>query len=135
YYDRVREMVRRLAVDEVVFTGHVDDDDLLACYGLADVFLCLSEHEGYCVPLVEAMALRVPVIAYDAGAVGETLRGGGVLLAEKPPEAVAALLDRLVSDDELRRRVLASQARAVEDVRGTDFGRLLLDRLRPVLGA
>ena len=64
-------------MDEVVFTGHVDDDELLACYRWRDLFLCLSEHEGFCVPLLEAMVFGLPVVAYDAGAVRETLRGGG----------------------------------------------------------
>jgi len=76
YFDRLQELVRELRVDEVVFTGHVDDDELYACYRAADVFLCLSEHEGFCVPLQEAMHFGLPVVAYDAGAVRETLRGG-----------------------------------------------------------
>ena len=84
-----------LGVEEVVFTGHVDDDELYAYYRLADVFLCLSEHEGFCVPLQEAMHFGLPVIAYDAGAVRETLHGGGVLLQDKRPELVAELLDRV----------------------------------------
>ena len=71
---------RRCALDEVVFTGHVDDDELLRLLPAADLFLCLSEHEGFCVPLQEAMHFGLPVVAYDAGAVRETLHGGGVLL-------------------------------------------------------
>ena len=55
YFDRLQELVRELRVDEVVFTGQVDDDELYAYYRLADVFLCLSEHEGFGVPLLEAM--------------------------------------------------------------------------------
>jgi L-malate glycosyltransferase len=134
YYDRLQEMVRELRVDEVVFTGHVDDDDLIACYRAADLFLCLSEHEGFCVPLQEAMALGVPVLAYDAGAVKETLLGGGLLMAgEKKPEEVAGLVDAVVRVPELRQSILASQARALERLRGTDFRALLLDRLAPVL--
>jgi len=134
YHDRLQEMVRARAVEEVVFTGQVDDDDLLACYASAEVFLCLSEHEGFCVPLLEAMAFSVPVIAYDAGAVRETLRGGGVLLREKEPALVAGLVHRVLTDDALRARVLKTQAGAMAQVRGTDFGALLLDRLAPVLG-
>ena len=60
YFDRLQELVRELRVDEVVFTGQVDDDELYAYYRLADVFLCLSEHEGFGVPLQEAMLFGVP---------------------------------------------------------------------------
>jgi glycosyltransferase involved in cell wall biosynthesis len=133
YLARLLEMVRDLRLDEVVFTGHVDDDDLLACYSAADLFLCLSEHEGYCVPLVEAMNAGIPVVAYDAGAVRETLRGGGVLLKEKPPELVAELMERVLADDALRLAILETQRRAMDQVRATDFGALLLERLAPVL--
>jgi L-malate glycosyltransferase len=134
YFDRLQEMVRELRLDEVVFTGHVDDDDLLAYYRAADLFLCLSEHEGFCVPLQEAMALGIPVIAYDAGAVKETLHGGGILIeGQKPPEAVAALVDTVLTRSDVRSAVLASQARAVDELRRTDFRALLLDRLAPVL--
>jgi L-malate glycosyltransferase len=133
YYDRLQEMVRSLELDEVVFTGQVDQDDLLACYTVADAFLCLSEHEGFCVPLVEAMAFRLPVIAYDAGAVAETLRGGGILLKEKPPEIVAELIHSVLTDDRLHRSVMATQERAMADLGRTDFGALLLSALAPVL--
>jgi glycosyltransferase involved in cell wall biosynthesis len=133
YLGRLQELVRELRVDEVVFTGQVDDDELYACYRLADAFLCLSEHEGFGVPLQEAMHFGLPVIAYDAGAVRETLRGGGILLQDKPPELVAELLDRVTHGTDLRRAVLASQAKAVAGIRATDFAALLRDRLRPVL--
>jgi glycosyltransferase involved in cell wall biosynthesis len=135
YYDRLQERVRRLGADEVVFTGHVDDDDLRAYYSAGDVFLCLSEHEGYCVPLLEAMAFGLPVIAYDAGAVVETLRGGGILLREKRPEVVAELLGRVQEDGALRAAVLRTQERALAAVRAIDFSSLLQERLAPVLAA
>jgi glycosyltransferase involved in cell wall biosynthesis len=133
YYDRLQERVRRLGADEVVFTGHVDDDDLRGYYSGADLFLCLSEHEGYCVPLIEAMAFGLPVIAYDAGAVAETLRGGGILLREKRPEVVAELLGRVQEDGILRAEVLRTQERALAAVRAIDFSALLQERLAPVL--
>jgi glycosyltransferase involved in cell wall biosynthesis len=133
YFDRLQELVRELRVDEVVFTGQVDDDELYAYYRLADVFLCLSEHEGFGVPLVEAMLFGLPVVAYDAGAVRETLRGGGLLLKDKSPELVAEVLERVLHGGDLRRAVIASQQRAAAEIRATDFGGLVLDRLRPVL--
>jgi glycosyltransferase involved in cell wall biosynthesis len=135
YYDRLQERVRKLGADEVVFTGHVDDDDLRAYYAAGDVFLCLSEHEGYCVPLLEAMAFGLPVIAYDAGAVAETLRGGGILLREKRPEVVAELIGRVREDHDLRAAVLRTQERALDSVRALDFSALLREHLAPLLGA
>jgi glycosyltransferase involved in cell wall biosynthesis len=133
YHARLQEMVSRQGLEGVVFTGHVDQDDLNAYYSLADVFLCLSEHEGYGVPLVEAMSFGVPVIAYAAGAVAETLRGGGLLLEDKRPELVSELLHLVLSDESFREAVLASQRRAMTQLRRADFGALLADRLAPVL--
>jgi glycosyltransferase involved in cell wall biosynthesis len=133
YFDRLNQLVRELRVDEVVFAGHVDDAELVAYYRVAHAFLCLSEHEGFCVPLVEAMHFGVPVIAYDAGAVAETLRGGGVLLRDKRPELVAELVHQVASDATLRAKLLETQARAIAAIRATDFGDLLRQRLRPVL--
>jgi len=134
YFQRLLEMVDYLRLDEVVFTGQVDDDDLAAYYRVADLFLCLSEHEGFCVPLQEAMVYGRPVLAYEAGAVRETLRGGGLLLQDKAPEVVAELVHRVLTDEGLRRQVLLTQERAVRELRATDFGALLQDRLAPVLG-
>jgi glycosyltransferase involved in cell wall biosynthesis len=134
YFDRLQELVRELRVDEVVFTGHVDDDDLMAYYGVSDLFLCLSEHEGFCVPLQEAMHFGLPVVAYDAGAIRETLHGGGILLRDKRPEQVGELVHSVLTDPALKQAVLATQAEAIARIRGTDFGALLHDRLSPVLG-
>jgi glycosyltransferase involved in cell wall biosynthesis len=133
YFDRLQQWVRDLRLSEVVFTGQVDDDELLAFYSVAAAFLCLSEHEGYCVPLVEAMELDVPVLAYDAGAVAETLNGGGVLLKEKQPELVAQLLREVLTNRALREAVLSTQRRAAAAVRATRFDQLVLERLGPLL--
>jgi glycosyltransferase involved in cell wall biosynthesis len=126
-------MVRGFGLDEVVFTGQVDDDELVAYYQAADLFLCLSDHEGFCVPLQEAMHFDLPVVAYDAGAVRETLHGGGVLLREKQAEVVAELIKSVLTEPALRQAVMKTQARAIARIRGTDFGALLRERLAPVL--
>jgi glycosyltransferase involved in cell wall biosynthesis len=136
YRGALEQLARELRVrDQVVFAGHVDDAELAACYSVADLFLCLSEHEGFGVPLVEAMLFRVPVVAYDAGAVAETLGGAGVLLREKHPELVAELAWTLLRDETARRGILAGQDRRVAQLRSTDYGALLLERLGPVLGS
>jgi glycosyltransferase involved in cell wall biosynthesis len=133
YLTALGELIRSLEIGGVVFTGHVDEDELLAYYEVSQLFLCLSEHEGFCVPLIEAMSFGIPIVAYDAGAVAETLRGGGVLLKDKSPELVAEVIHSVLSDAALRQAVLASQERALDEVRRTDFRALLLERLAPVL--
>jgi glycosyltransferase involved in cell wall biosynthesis len=138
YYARLRERAVALGLslaDDVVFTGHLEHDDLLACYAASHLFLCLSEHEGFCVPLLEAMVFGLPVVACDAGAVRETLGGAGVLLEDRDPETVAEVLARLRPDGELRRAVLAGQGRALAALERTDFGALVRERLAPVLDA
>lgn len=75
--------------DRVVFLDSISDEDLASEYAKADIFLCLSEHEGYCVPLLEAMAADLPIIGYDAGAVPETMGDAGLLLTDKTPSLVA----------------------------------------------
>jgi glycosyltransferase involved in cell wall biosynthesis len=100
-----------LTPEEVLFTGHADHADLLACYATADVFVSMSEHEGFGVPLVEAMLTGVPVLARRAAAVEWTLGEGGVTFAGKDLAAVAEMALLLATGGELRSRVLAAQER------------------------
>ncbi len=93
----------------VHFCGHVPFDELLAYYRVADVFVCMSEHEGFCKPLVESMYFDVPIVAYDATAVPYTLGGAGVLVREKRYDVVAEMIDLLVTDADLRQRIIARQ--------------------------
>ena len=116
----------RLGVTDLHMTGHVTNAELAACYDVADVFLCASEHEGFCVPLMEAFHARVPVIAYAATAVPATMDGGGILYRTAIPMHVAGDHRR----DRLRRRaadrVVASQDAALERLRNKDFAGTLL---------
>jgi glycosyltransferase involved in cell wall biosynthesis len=82
--------------DSVEILGGLGGAELLAHWAVADIFVCLSEHEGFCVPVLEAMELGVPVVAYAAAAVPETLGGTGVLLDDKDPLTVAEAVDKVV---------------------------------------
>ena len=104
YERRLRDYTRAMGVRNVTLTGHIPFGELLALYRTASAFLCLSEHEGFCVPLLEAMHFDVPVIAYDAGAVGETLGYGGLLLETKDSERCAETLRRAIGSGELRQK-------------------------------
>lgn len=117
YHAQVRALIDEFQMlpDRFWFTGPVPDEDLAAFYRWADVYVSLSEHEGFCAPLVEAMAADVPVLAYAAGAVPETLGGAGVLFAPKDLEIAAELMATLVYDRPVRDRVLEGQRRRVKD--------------------
>ena len=117
YYATIRALMAeyRLLPDRFVFTGPVPDEELAVYYRRAAVYVSLSEHEGFCVPLVEAMAADVPVLAYSAGAVPDTLGGAGVQFAPKDLEHAAELLGALTFDDDLRAQVLAGQRRRLAD--------------------
>jgi glycosyltransferase involved in cell wall biosynthesis len=117
YYSMIRALMAeyRLLDDRFVFTGAVPDEELAVYYQHAAVYLSLSEHEGFCVPLIEAMAADVPVLAYAAAAVPDTLGGAGVQFAPKDLEYAAELLGALAFDDNLRGQVIAGQRRRLAD--------------------
>ncbi|HSX59135.1 MAG TPA: glycosyltransferase family 4 protein [Tahibacter sp.] len=99
YSRHLRERCAALGIaDHVHFLDNVDDARLKSCWLVADALLMLSEHEGFCVPLVEAMALGVPVVARDRSAIGETLGGAGLLWHDSDPRFYAASLARLARD-------------------------------------
>ncbi len=99
----------------VFFTGSVPLAALVAYYRRASVFCSLSEHEGFGVPLLEAMHLGVPVVAYDAAAVGETVDGGGIRLPRKDLAEAAETCALVVERDDLRKRLVAAGRRRVGD--------------------
>ena len=117
YYAQVQALISefKMLPDRFWFTGPVPDEDLAAFYRWADVYVSLSEHEGFCVPLVEAMAADVPVLAYAAGAVPETLGGAGLLFEPKDLELAAEMLGMLVYDRPVRDRVIDGQRRRLAD--------------------
>ena len=105
----LKKYVKALELEDVVFTGQTSFKAILAYYTLADVFLCMSEHEGFCVPLVESMFFKTPVVAYDSSAIASTLGGSGVLLKEKNPVLTAKVIDRIVNDNEIREEIIKKQ--------------------------
>ena len=116
YLSKLKNFVKKLELeDSVLFTGHVKFNEILAYYRIADVFLCMSEHEGFCVPLVEAMQFQVPIVAFDSSAIGGTLGGSGILLKEKDPLMTAGVIDRLMTDVRLRNQIIEGQKKRLKD--------------------
>jgi glycosyltransferase involved in cell wall biosynthesis len=126
YLAQIHGFIAALGVEDVHILGQVTDEALTALYDVADLFLCASEHEGFCVPIVESFYKRVPVLAYAATAVPATMDGGGVLFTEKHPGRVAALMQSLTGDTPLADDVLLAQDAALDRLRARDFDGTLL---------
>jgi glycosyltransferase involved in cell wall biosynthesis len=126
YLAMLQALIARLGTPDVHFLGHVSNEELTALYDVADLFLCASEHEGFCVPIVEAFYKRIPVLAYAATAVPATMDGGGVLYDTKDALEIARLMDALLDDDRIADAVVASQDAALARLQARDFDRTLL---------
>jgi glycosyltransferase involved in cell wall biosynthesis len=129
----LRELVTELNVPGVHFAGHVSDAQLMAYYRVGHLYLCQSEHEGFCVPLVESMHFGMPIVAYASTGVPGTLDSGGVLLQNKDHVRTAELCARILGDEGLR-SALGARARArLERFRpervAKEFMMVLADRL------
>ena len=123
YYYMLRALIAELGwlQERFVFTGPVPDTELAAYYRSASVYISMSEHEGFGVPLIEAMATDVPVLAYACTAVPDTLGGAGVQFAPKNFELAAELLGELAYDDGVRASVLDGQRRRLQHFTGGRF--------------
>lgn len=119
YYMRLMRYTAKLQLqDSVIFSGHIPFQEILAYYRTADAFVCMSEHEGFCIPLVEAMHFSLPIIAYRSSAVPETLGSGGLCLDTKDGPFAAAAMDRLIRDGAVRKEMLAEQKKILASLSG-----------------
>jgi len=115
YYQKLKEMILQLSLTDVVIPGKVSDKDLNSYYSIADVFLCMSEHEGFCVPLVECMYFNVPIIAYNSTAIPYTLGDSGILVNNKNYCEIAELINMIILDENLHNRLIAKQRETLKN--------------------
>lgn len=127
YYSALLSMADKLEVKNIHFTGHIPEDELVSYFKLADIYLHMSEHEGFCAPVPESFYLNIPVLAFNAGAVKETMNGGGVLVNRKDYLRVAALIDKTVNDKSFRTRLLDRQKKALQKYFKNKTGTILLE--------
>jgi glycosyltransferase involved in cell wall biosynthesis len=132
YASALIDLAGKLGLKDVHFSGHVEFSELLAYYGLADVYLSLSEHEGFGVPILESFYKGIPLVGFKAGAVGETMNGGGVLLTEKDFLRIAALVDAVTTNADLCREIVDGQRRALEKFSRENVSRILLRHVEEV---
>jgi L-malate glycosyltransferase len=121
--------------DAVRFTGHASDATVASAYAEADVLVVTSEHEGFCVPVVEAMAARLPVVAFAQGAVSEVLGGAGVLVSDKNPYALAGAIAALLADAPLRATLEEAGSRRLGELDLVGAADRFVSLLVPLVGA
>ena len=129
YYAMLKMLADDLELDNVCFEGFLNEAELSACYCCADVFVTASHHEGYCMPLIEAMKYEVPVVARDCGGMVDAMGGAGVMFDDLDPVLLGELVAKVMWDDDLASRVLASQEERIERIKG----RNLLDEWSKIL--
>jgi len=132
YLASLHHLINNLGISDVHIFGHVSNAELTACYDLADLFLSASEHEGFCVPLVEAFYKQLPVLAYDAAAVSSTLDGAGVLYKNKDPRHVASIINTVLSDVDIQGDIIDAQDQALVRLQAIDFTTTLLEAIERV---
>lgn len=117
YFDTLKKLVIELCLDnDVIFTGRVPFEQYIAYYKLADVFLCMSAHEGFCIPIVEALYFGIPVIAVNATAVPDTLGGSGLLLDDRDSNKAAKAINKVVTDETFREELLEGEKKRLDEL-------------------
>jgi glycosyltransferase involved in cell wall biosynthesis len=133
YYRWLLDLVDYLGLSNVHFTDRVSQEELNAYYRLADVFVSMSEHEGFGMFLVESMYFDVPVVAYKSTAVPETLGQAGVLVREKDFPVIAEVIHLLISDRDFREAILETQRQRLQDFKKEKVGAQFWRSLAPLL--
>lgn len=114
YHEQLINLIKELDLNDVITTGKVDFKDLIAYYKVADVFVSMSEHEGFCVPLLESMYFELPILAYNSTAIPYTLDGSGVLFNQKRHEEVAEVCHTLISNRSVRNKIIDTQTKRLK---------------------
>ena len=135
YQALVQALARRLGIQDDIFTGSISQSELNAFYASAHIFLCMSEHEGFCIPLIESMVHDVPIMAYAAAAVPETLDGSGILFHEKKWDNIAEMMGKMTEDAGLREAIILKQRERLRRYKSHNLADELKKCLAPLLPA
>ncbi|MFB0519296.1 MAG: glycosyltransferase, partial [Acidobacteriota bacterium] len=119
--------------EQVIFTGHVSPEELVTYYKIADIYLSMSEHEGFCLPLVESMHFKVPIVAYNSTAIPYTLGDAGIRVKVKNIPEIAELCYHLAHNRQLRQRIISDQQRRLRDFETSKLEKLLMRYISEVV--
>jgi len=116
YFLWLKNIIKNIDLKNIIFINDVSDEKLASYYENADIYLSMSEHEGFCIPLVESMFHHVPIVAFDAGAVHETLDHSGILIQEKNYEEIAEIIHLINEDKTLKEKLIKNQNKRLENL-------------------
>lgn len=114
YYSQLKDLVEKLQITDVFFTGHLTFEELVSYYRISHIFITLSEHEGFCVPLLESMYFGIPIVAYNSTAIPHTLGNSGILINNKDPLKTAELMNLLINEPTLRKKIVQTQKKRLQ---------------------
>ena len=131
----LKKLIKELELEnDVVFPGHIKFEEILAFYKVADLFLCMSEHEGFCVPLVESMFFEVPILSYNSSAIKDTLGNSGVLVNKKNYFLISELMNFILLDENIKKEIIKKQNKRLEDFQLEKVEKQLLEFIRRIGG-
>lgn len=135
YSDLLKKLIKELELEnDVVFSGHVKFEEILAFYRVADLFLCMSDHEGFCVPLVESMFFEVPILAYNSSAIKDTLGNSGIIVNKKDYFLISELMNFILSDENIKKEIIKKQNKRLEDFQLEKIEKQLLEFIKRIGG-
>ncbi len=115
YKNELEELIDRYNLKNfITITGKVSNEELYAYYRASNIFLCMSEHEGFGIPLIEAMLFNVPVIAYNSSNIKDTMNGGGVLFNKKSFKDIAGVIELIRVNHAFKREIIKTQKEAIK---------------------
>lgn len=130
YKEELERMIKYYDLKEnVKFSNYVDEECLFKKYSNADLFLSMSEHEGFCVPLIEAMFYDIPILAYKSSAIEETLDGAGILFKEKDYARIVLMAEKLLFDDKFRQIIIDEQRRRIVKFQQSNYVKMIEDEI------
>lgn len=122
-----------LMPEEICFTGHILDEEMFALYKASDIFLSLSEHEGFGLPFVESMIFDLPIVAYDCTAVPYTLGGAGLLIKNKRVDYLGEMLNIVAHDRKLREKIIEGQRQRLKEFQEMELEKFLIQNLNNLI--
>jgi len=132
YFKWLQYLINNTHLQNVHFFTKLNKKDLVTIYTLTDVYLSMSEHEGFGVPLIESMHFNVPIIAYNTGAISETMGTRGLLTNNKTPEDIGEVIDLIVNNDNLRKKIIQNQCRKLKDFDYNETKKKLIDYIEKI---